>query len=189
MIGGASIRIISGSLKGREIIGYNIDGTRPTQDRVKESLFGSIQNYIKDSVVLDLFSGSGNLGFEAISNGANSIYLVDKSREAIDIINKNKNNFKLDNVYIYNKDYNQALDYFIENKIKFDIVFLDPPYKLNVYEEVMNKLIINSLVNDNALIICEHDGIIKDIEIPNLSLIKEKKYGSKFINIYMYEVN
>jgi len=71
------LRVISGFLKGREIKGYNLVGTRPTMDRVKESIFGTIQNNIKDSIVLDLFSGSGSLGIEAISNGAKYCYFID----------------------------------------------------------------------------------------------------------------
>ena len=71
------MRVISGFLKGRNIEGYNTIGTRPTMDRVKESLFGMIQDYIKDSICLDLFSGSGNLGIEAISQGAIFVYLND----------------------------------------------------------------------------------------------------------------
>ena len=73
------MRVISGLYKGRIIDGFDIDGTRPTQDRVKESLFGSIQDYLEDSVVLDLFSGSGNLGIEALSNGAKECYFVDNN--------------------------------------------------------------------------------------------------------------
>ena len=72
------MKIISGSLKGRTIDGFNIEGTRPTMDRVKESLFGMIQSYIKDSICLDLFAGSGNLAFEAISNGSKLCYFIDK---------------------------------------------------------------------------------------------------------------
>ena len=83
------MKIISGSLKGRTIEGYNIEGTRPTMDRVKESLFGMIQDYIKESTVLDLFAGSGNLGIEAISNGANICYFIDNNKEVIQVLNKN----------------------------------------------------------------------------------------------------
>ena len=80
------MKVISGTLKGRNIKGYNIDGTRPTMDRVKESLFGMIQDNIKESTVLDLFSGSGNLGIEAISNGAKFCYFIDNNKEAIQTI-------------------------------------------------------------------------------------------------------
>ena len=71
------MKVISGKLKGRKIVGYDIEGTRPAMDRVKESIFGSIQNYINDSIVLDLFSGSGNYGIESISNGAKLAYFND----------------------------------------------------------------------------------------------------------------
>ena len=83
------MKIISGIYKGRKIEGFDIDGTRPTMDRVKESLFAMIQNNIQDSIVLDLFSGSGNLGIEALSNGAKYAYLVDKNFKAVNTIKKN----------------------------------------------------------------------------------------------------
>ena len=123
------MRVISGLYKGRNIEGFDIDGTRPTQDRVKESVFGSIQDYIDDSTVLDLFSGSGNLAIESLSNGASKAYLVDNSKDAINIINKNINDIKVENAYVIKDDYMNALNYFKKNNIKFDIIFLDPPYK------------------------------------------------------------
>ena len=79
------MRVISGKYKGKNLIGFDIDGTRPTMDRVKESLFGIIQNNIKNSVVLDLFAGSGSLGIEAISNGASEVYFIDNNIELIKI--------------------------------------------------------------------------------------------------------
>ena len=89
------MKVISGILKGRNIEGYNIDGTRPTMDRVKESLFATIQNNIKDSIVLDLFAGSGQLGIEAISNGAKLCYFIDNNKEVIKILNKNISNLNI----------------------------------------------------------------------------------------------
>jgi len=83
------MKIISGTLKGRQVEGFKNRGTRPTMDRVKESLFGVIQEKIPGSVVLDLFSGSGNLAIEAISEGASFAYLNDKSKSAVKLIQKN----------------------------------------------------------------------------------------------------
>ena len=83
------MRVISGKLKGRVIKGYDIDGTRPTMDRVKESIFAMIQNYLSGSVVLDLFSGSGNYGIEAISNGAKIVYFNDHNSKCIKVIKEN----------------------------------------------------------------------------------------------------
>ena len=113
------MRIISGKYKGRKIEGFNIEGTRPTMDRVKESLFGSIQNYIKDSVVLDLFAGSGSLGIEALSNGAKLCYFSDNSKEAINVLNKNLKD--IDNSYVIKSDYKDALNILEEKNMEFDI--------------------------------------------------------------------
>ena len=96
------MKIISGKYKGRNILGFDINGTRPTMDRVKESLFAIIQNYIKDSIVLDLFSGSGNLALESMSEGAKEIYLVDKNKKAYKTILDNLNNFNIKEYHLLN---------------------------------------------------------------------------------------
>ena len=113
------MKIISGSLKGRIIKGYDIEGTRPTMDRVKESLFGMIQTYISDKVVLDLFAGTGNLGFEAISNGAKMCIFNDKNKKCTSLIKENINIFDIESkAVVLNLDYNKALEYIKENNIK-----------------------------------------------------------------------
>ena len=113
------MRVISGKYKGKNLEGYTLNGTRPTMDRVKESMFAMIQNKIKDSIVLDLFAGSGALGIEALSNGASLCYFVDKSRQAIETIKKNTKD--MDDVVILFKDYQEALSYFQSKGITFDI--------------------------------------------------------------------
>ena len=132
---GDLMRVISGIYKGRNLNGFDIEGTRPTMDRVKESMFASIQSYIKDSVVLDLFAGSGSLGIEALSNGCSICYFVDNNKIAIDTINKNT--FDINNKVILNKDYKSALEYFKNNNIKFDLILLDPPYKNNLLNDAI----------------------------------------------------
>ena len=99
------MKIISGKYKGRNIEGFDIVGTRPTMDRVKESLFATIQNYIDDSIVLDLFSGSGNLGLEALSEGAKYAYLVDHNFKAVKTINKNITTIGIKEAEVINMDY------------------------------------------------------------------------------------
>ena len=104
------MRIISGFLKGRSVGGYDVKGTRPTMDRVKESVFASIQSKIPKSIVLDLFSGSGSLGIEAISNGADCCYFVDDNPKIVNILKENIRNFNIeDKCYIINKDYYKAI--------------------------------------------------------------------------------
>ena len=178
------MKVISGTLKGRNILGFNLDGTRPTMDRVKESLFATIQSYVPESIVLDLFSGSGNLGIEAISNGSKMAYLNDISKEAIRVIKKNASNFKIeDKVELLNMDYNDCLDCLRNKNIKFDIIFLDPPYKKLVVGKIIEKIINYNMLNESGIIVCEvSNDYIDDYE--TLEKIKQKKYGDKEIIIF-----
>ena len=176
------MRIISGKYKGRNILGHDIEGTRPTQDRVKESLFSMIQEYIPDSIVLDLFAGSGNLGIEALSNNAKECYFVDDNKKCCDIIKKNLNG--IEDATILNMDYRKALDYLINNNIKFDLIFLDPPYNMNCLDTIINIVIDNNLLNNNGLIICEYEFDDFSNTYDGLTAIKDKKYGYKNIKIY-----
>ena len=179
------MKIISGTLKGRNILGYNIDGTRPTMDRVKESLFATIQDYLKDSVVLDLFAGSGNLGIESISNGAKYCYFIDNNKEAINTIKKNTENLNIkDRVHIILSDWKKSLNNFSNQNLKFDIIFVDPPYDYDVYEKILEKVITLNILNDNGLIILEHHNLKLRNNYSHLNLYKEKKYGNKSVNIY-----
>ena len=177
------MKVVAGLYKGRNIEGYNIEGTRPTQDRVKENLFNIINENIKGKVVLDLFSGSGNLAIESLSRGAKFAYLVDNNIKSINTIKKNINNIGITNCKIINSNYKEALNYLIDNNIKIDIIFLDPPYKTNYIEESINIIVNNDLLNDKGIIICESDSIDKIVYPEELKCIKDKKYGDKYIII------
>ena len=170
------MRIISGKYKGKKILGFDIEGTRPTMDRVKESLFGMIQDKIKDSICLDLFAGSGSLGIEALSNGAKKCIFVDNGKVVLNVLEKNLSG--IDDYILIKDDYIKAL-----NKIdeKLDIVFLDPPYKLNLISKAIGEILKRDLLNDNGIIICEYESEVINC---SLDIIKEKKYGNKFIRIY-----
>ncbi len=171
------MRVISGKYKGRNIKGFNINGTRPTMDRVKESIFSMINLKIKDAVVLDLFSGTGALAIEALSNGAKCAYLVDNNIISIKIINDNINNLGISNAYVYKNDAIKQLNMLINENKTFDVIILDPPYSLDLLEEVLN------IINDNVNIL-NNEGIIVCYDIyHNLSIIKEKKYGDKKVII------
>ena len=177
------MKIISGIYKGRVLEGFDIDGTRPTMDRVKESLFGMIQNNIPNSTVLDLFSGSGNLGLEALSEGASLAVLVDQNKKAIDTINRNINNIGISSVKVLWMDYQKALDSLKEDKVKFDVIFLDPPYKTDYIEKSIIKITENDLLAEEGIIICESDNLNKIIYSNHYKSVKKKKYGDKYIVI------
>ena len=142
------MKVISGIYKGRTIKGYDMDGTRPTMDRVKESLFATIQDEIKDSVVLDLFSGTGSLAIESLSQGAKTAYAIDKSKEAIKTINENIKTIGVNNCKAIMSDYKSAIISFKNQQLKFDIVFLDPPYKTDYIEKSLNLIIENDILKD-----------------------------------------
>ena len=166
--------------KEKNYLAYNIIGTRPTMNRVKESMFASIQNYIDNSIVLDLFCGTGSLGIEALSMGASRCYFVDNNKDILRYLNKNINNKSM----IISKDYRDSLLYFKNNNIKFNIVLVDAPYKMKVMEEIIELVTKYDLLLDNGILVLEYSfDKLKD-KYSNLELIRSKKYGDKYVNIY-----
>jgi len=183
------VRVISGILKGRNIEGFNIIGTRPTMDRIKESIFSMIQNHIKDAIVLDLFAGSGNYGIEAYSNGAKFIYANDSNKKCIEVIKKNLNNFNIiEKFNVLNMDYKECLNYLKNKNIKLDLIFLDPPYKMDICKKIIDFLVNNQILNKNALVICEVINNNLEQQVDVLNLIKTKKYGEKYVLIYKNDI-
>ena len=172
--------------KEKNYLAYNIIGTRPTMNRVKESMFASIQNYIDNSIVLDLFCGTGSLGIEALSMGASRCYFVDNNKDILRYLNKNINNLDINSKsIIVSKDYRDSLLYFKNNNIKFNIILVDAPYKMEVMEEVIELVTKYDLLLDNGILVLEYSfDKLKD-KYSNLELIRSKKYGDKYVNIYL----
>ena len=151
------MRVISGKYKRCELKGFNIDGIRPTMDKVKESIFGMIQGLIPESVCLDLFAGTGSLGIEALSNGAKRVYFVDEMKNAINIIKTNKDKIKDENSTIIHSNYTSIIKKFNENNLKFDIIFIDPPYGKIKIKTVIDNIIKYDLLNEGGIIVCEYE--------------------------------
>ena len=178
------MRVISGIYKGKNLLGFDIDGTRPTMDRIKESMFAMIQDYIEDSICLDLFAGSGSLGIEAISNGAKTTYFVDNGIEVLKVLKNNLKGIK-EEYKVLETDYNKALKYFKENNIKFDLIILDPPYHRLFINKILDYIIDNNLLNDNGIVVCEYEEEKVDNKV--LKVLKEKKYGTKSVRVYIFD--
>ena len=183
-----SMRIISGTARGTKL--YTLEGleTRPTLDRVKESIFNIIQNEIEGSTVLDLFSGSGAIGLELLSRGARKAVLCDKSKEAIQIITKNAQKTHLqEKAEIYNMDF-KVLIKKMHNQ-KFDIIYIDPPYVTDYVDVAINEIIKYKLISINTKIIIETDDekrILKQIENKNVEVVDKRKYGRATIIFLEY---
>ena len=171
------MRVISGKYKRMELKGFNIDGIRPTMDKVKEAIFGMIQGYVDDSICLDLFAGTGSLGIEALSNGAKYVYFNDEMKDAINVIKSNIEKTSDKNSTIIHSDYTSSIKKFSENSIKFDIIFLDPPYGKIKIKTVIDKIIKFDILNDDGIIVCEYEDETLDEEYDYLKLIKYRKYG------------
>jgi len=169
------MRVISGSARGTVLHSIEDISTRPTLNRVKESLFNIIQNDIEDTTVLDLFAGSGAIGIEFLSRRAKQVYFCDKSSKAVAMIEKNLEKTKLkEKAIVYNKDYIDCIN--TVKNIKFDIIFLDPPYKEEFALDAIEKISNLQLLKDDGIIIIETDEPERDINRINNMNINYKIY-------------
>lgn len=173
------MRVISGIARGTNLETLEGNNTRPTLDRVKEALFNIIQCQIIDASVLDLFSGSGALGIEALSRGAKACTMCDKSYEAIKIINKNiKKTHLEEKAKVIKSDYKKALE-LLKNQ-KFNVIFIDPPYALNIAVDSIKAITELDLLEDDGIIILETDNEKRELENLNklnVNVYDLRKYG------------
>ena len=178
------MRIISGTARGTNL--FTLEGleTRPTLDRVKESLFNIINLRIYDATVLDLFSGSGAIGLEFASRGAKEVILCDSSKKATQIIQKNIEKTHLEEkVNLYNCDFKELLQNYKDKK--FDIIYLDPPYKADYIKQAIELIQKYNMKSEDGIIIAETDEpekIEKQIKELNVEIKDKRKYGR--VNIF-----
>ena len=169
------MRIISGKYRGKKLLSPKNNTVRPTSDMIKESIFNTIQFDIQDSIFLDLFSGSGSMGIEAISRKAKFCYFIDSSKESINLINENLKTIKENNFKVLNKDYKDAI-IFLKNQI-FDYIFIDPPYKMDNINEILYFLYKYKLIDSSSLIIYEKNYNLKIDYDTMFEIVKNKKYS------------
>ena len=177
------MRVISGSARGRKLLAPPGDSTRPTSDRAKEALFNIINIQIRGKAVLDLFSGSGALGIEALSRGATFCIFVEKNAVAADIIRKNltssgftdKSAVFVCNVYDFLKTCDKT----------FDFIFMDPPYGKNLIPPAIQLIAEKKLLAGSGTIVAETESneILPD-DICKISLSERRKYGKALLNFY-----
>lgn len=180
------MRVVAGSARGIKLISIEGINTRPTLDRVKEAVFGSIQFKLLDACVLDLFSGSGALGIEALSRGAKKAVFVDKNAECINVINKNlKATHLQEKAIVVNADAFDAMAR-LKGKI-FDFIFIDPPYAAGLYENILIKIREFAIIDKNSIIVLESN--FKELDIPaGYEITKQKKYGQVYVTFVREEI-
>ncbi len=173
------MRVISGSARGRKLLSLEGEDTRPTTDRVKESMFNLCMDYVRDAKVLDLFAGSGALGLEALSRGAADCTFVENSRAAAEIVRKNLENTRLSDVGTL--VLGDATAFLERTGEKYSLIFLDPPYDGGFYAPVLSKIAEKELLEPDGVLVLEKRA---DAEIPlprGLEMIKDRKYGKTAI--------
>lgn len=173
------MRVIAGT--ARRLPLKTVEGleTRPTTDRIKETLFNMIHNNLYDAVFLDLFSGSGAIGIEALSRGAKKVVFVENSKAALDIIKYNLKTTKLsEQAEILGNDVLQALELLDRKKEKFDFIFMDPPYNKELERRVLTYLEESEIVHDDTIVIIEAilDTDFSYLEHGKFELYKKKEY-------------
>lgn len=177
------MRIIAGDFKGRRLFTPKDSKIRPTTDKVKESIFSMIAAYLEAAVVVDLFSGTGNLGLEALSRGASRCYFGDKSRDSMELTKQNISHCRQEenSVTIFG-EFEYVLKKIPE---KADIIFLDPPYKKGLIGDCFKMISDLALLSEEGVIVAEHgaEDMLAD-QLFGFVKIKEKNYGSIAISIY-----
>lgn len=184
------MRIITGSAKGKRLETLEGEATRPTSERIKEAVFSSIQFELENRRVLDLFAGSGQMGLEALSRGADRATFIDSSREAMEIVKKNAHTTGFDQSCHYLvsdwKNYIRK----VSGKEKYDLVFIDPPYAMECCADAVNYLAEREVIIPGAIVVLEsgeEEIIPSDKRLSGFEVIKSTHYGKKtFVNILVY---
>ena len=178
------MRVITGTARGRVLKTLAGEATRPTTDKVKEAVFSAIQFDIEGRRVLDLFAGSGQMGIEALSRGAAHAVFVDSSKEAVAII---KENLQATKLYSEATVVCRTAQDFLRTSEQFDLVFVDPPYGLNLIPDLLQGLV--GCLSSYATVICEHD-MAQPLpqQVGTLVAGKTKKYGRIGVTIYRNKV-
>lgn len=180
------MKITGGKDRSRLIKTPKLEGLRPTLDKIRKAIFDILQDRIVDKVVLDLFSGSGAIGLEAISRGAKRIYFVEREKACIDAINENIEllNYE-DRANVLWRDVFKAIKEFGEIQKKFDIIIMDPPYKRNLAKKALLKISTYDIIKTSGLVIAEHTNAEKlPGRIDLLKLFRQVSYGERVLSFY-----
>ncbi|SEO57418.1 16S rRNA (guanine(966)-N(2))-methyltransferase RsmD [Propionispora vibrioides] len=180
------MRIITGSARGARLKAPRGMETRPTADRVKESVFNILGTRVREARVLDLFAGTGNLGLEALSRGAKSAVFVDNGSSSVAVIRDNACHTKLqDRTVIYRKDVYKAIEAAIHNRQIFDMIFSDPPYNKGLAVATIDKLDAAGILAPDGIIVIEHScHEALDAKWSCLRKIRNEKYGETMVSFF-----
>ena len=182
------MRIIAGKFRSRKLVTLEGLHTRPTLDGTKEAIFSSMGGWLNDCVVLDVFGGSGALSLGSISRGAKKAYIIDNSKDAINIIQTNAKNLKVtsEELVVLFGEYQKILPRLANQK--FDVVFLDPPFRLKVIDELITFLVKNDMLNPGGFIMAEYPKEdVVNYDYPDFKVKLCRRYASSEVLILQRE--
>lgn len=179
------MRIIAGQAKGRKLKSVKGTPTRPTSDRVKEALFNIISPYLYLSKGLDLYAGFGGLGLEALSRGVESFFFIERNKRNCQLIKENINISGFNNQAMVKRD--DVLEFIKKTNEKYDLIFMDPPYKQGLVEKTLGLILEYDIINSGAIVVVEHEKSLKLKDKDKLKIIKEKVYGDTAITVLLKE--
>lgn len=182
------LRIIGGFLKKKQLCSVSGDSTRPTSDRLRESIFNILSYYVRESTVLDLFAGTGALGIESLSRGASTCVFIDNQSQAVSVIRKNIKNCSLENkANVYKWDITRNLNCIKKTTTPFNLVFIDPPYSKGMMNNTLENLENTNTLDEGARIVMEHDSsdTIQTLS-PRFKITDCRTYGRTSVSFLIY---
>lgn len=180
------MRVVAGERKGMPLKAITGMTTRPTTDKVKESIFNMIGPFFNGGIALDLFAGSGGLGIECLSRGAEKAIFVEKDGRAFQTLQENIKKCRYDKVVeLFRTDANRAVKGLLKRDIQIDYLFVDPPYRKVEYYDLVLLLVEGGKLSKDAIIVCEHAA---EVNLPStygsFTLTREESYGGTIVSIY-----
>ena len=179
------MRVVAGKYKGFNLKPPKEKTSRPTDNKVKEAIFDMLYPLKSNCVALDLFSGTGQMGIEFLSRGANLVYFNERNFSTYKILNENLRKINSDGMKVSKLDFKKALKKYKDNNISFDYIFLDPPYMGDLLNQAIELIVEYDLLNEEGIIVTESDRDLDFSYIETLEKIKEKSYGRKIIKFYI----
>lgn len=179
------MRVVAGKYKGFNLMAPKGKITRPTDNKIKEAIFDMLYPIKTNGNALDLFAGSGQMGIEFLSRGLEKVYFNESDRNSFRVLKENIEKIKDDNYELSKLDFKMALENYKNQGIKFDYIFLDPPYAEDFIKTSLDLILNYELLNEDGIVITESDRYIEISDTYDLYLVKEKNYGRKIVEIYI----
>lgn len=183
------MRVVAGDRKGMPLKVITGNTTRPTTDKVKESIFNMIGPFFNGGLAVDLFAGSGGLGIETLSRGADHALFIEKDARAFQVLQENIKKCRYEDASeLFRTDATRAVKALLKREIVIDYLFLDPPYHKKEYYDLVETLVEGGKLAHDAIIMCEHSA---EVTLPEnygrFNLVRQEEYGSTIISIYRQE--